>query len=70
MIKKKEKSCVVIRNGDHTKNGVSDSWDHLSYVSNELICLFLLGILPMDMEVDILHNNNMLQDLLQICKFI
>jgi hypothetical protein len=24
----------------------------------------------MDVEVDILHNNNMLQDLLQICKFI
>ena len=42
----------------------------LPYVSNGLIRLFLLGILPMDMEVDILHNNNMLQDLLQICKFI
>jgi hypothetical protein len=44
--------------------------DILPYVSNGLIRLFLLGILPMDMEVDILHNNNMLQDLLQICKFI
>jgi hypothetical protein len=44
--------------------------DFLPYVSNGLIRLFLLGILPMDMEVDILHNNNMLQDLLQICKFI
>jgi len=42
----------------------------LPYVSNGLIRLFLLGILTMDVEVDILHNNNMLQDLLQICKFI
>jgi len=40
-----------------------DFGDTLPYVLNPLIRLFLLGILPVDMEVDILHNNNMLQDL-------
>jgi hypothetical protein len=42
----------------------------LPYVLNGPIHLFLLGILLMDPEVKILYENNMLQDLLQICKFI
>jgi hypothetical protein len=39
-----------------------------TYVLNGPIHLFLLGILLMNLEVDILHNISMLQDLLQICK--
>ncbi len=43
--------------------------DTLPYVLNGPIYLFLLGILLVGLEVNILHENNMLQDLLQICKF-
>ncbi len=42
--------------------------DSLPYVSNRPIYLFILEILTMSVEVDILHNTSMLQDLLQICK--
>ena len=42
--------------------------DLFTYVLNGPIHLFLLGILLMNLEVDILHNISMLQDLLQICK--
>jgi len=44
--------------------------DILPYVLNGPIHLFLLDILLMGLEVNILYENNMLQDLLQICKFI
>jgi hypothetical protein len=42
----------------------------LPYVLNRLIHLFLLGILLVNLEMNILYENSMLQDLLQICKFI
>jgi hypothetical protein len=42
--------------------------DILPYVLNGPIYLFLLSILLMSLEVNILYENNMLQDLLQICK--
>ena len=53
------------------KEGAWGYWgvDNLPYVLNGPIYLFLLGILLMGLEVNILHENNMLQDLLQICKF-
>jgi hypothetical protein len=44
--------------------------DNLPYVLNGLIQLLLFEILAMNVEIDIFHNINMLQDLLQICKFI
>ena len=44
--------------------------DILPYVLNGLIYLFLLEILLMNVEVGIFCNNNMLQVLLQIRKFI
>ena len=44
--------------------------DFLPYVLNGPIHLLLLDILLMGLEVNILYENNMLQDLLQICKFI
>jgi hypothetical protein len=43
---------------------------NLPYVLNRLIYLFLLDIVSMDLEMNILYENNMLQELLQICKFI
>ncbi len=42
----------------------------LPYVLNGPIYLFLLGILMMNLEMNILYENSMLQVLLQICKFI
>jgi len=42
--------------------------DTFTYVLNGPIQLFLLEIFSMSVEVEILHNINMLQDLLQICK--
>ena len=44
--------------------------DILPYVLNGPIYLFLLSILLMNLEVNILYENNMLQDFLQICQFI
>ena len=46
----------------------SGSVANLPYVLNGPIYLFLLGILLMGLEVNILYENNMLQGLLQICK--
>ncbi len=42
----------------------------LPYVLNGPIYLFLLSILLVSLEVNILCENNMLQDFLQICQFI
>jgi len=44
--------------------------DFWYYVSNGPIYLLLFEIFSMSVEVDILHNIGVLQDLLQICKFI
>jgi hypothetical protein len=44
--------------------------DSLPYVLNGLIYLFLLDIVSMGLEMNISYENNMLQELLQICKFI
>ena len=41
-----------------------------TYVLNGLIYLFLLDIVSVGLEMNISYENNMLQELLQICKFI
>jgi len=59
------KNCAILLNRKTTDIFI----DFLPYVLNGPIELFLLGILLMSLEMNILHENNMLQDLLQICKF-
>jgi hypothetical protein len=61
---------VVILTGLDGNLGLYGMSDILPYVLNGLIYLFLLDIVSMGLEVNILYENNMLQDLLQICKFI